>query len=989
VYGFRNAIYSITASTEQVIALQDGIPIQSQVKHGQWRYYKFMVSDEALTLTVGINLISGQSDMYIMLNKEPSTDSFLYRTLSWNQDKTVHFQHLTCPNDDDDDDEMCAYYIGVYGATESTYSVFVQSTDSDAPYLLQDGVPISRQIGVGQFLYLKYESVNALDYITVSLTPISGAPECYISDSDAVQHPFRSDYTYKMVDGANSLQITHFAANDTVFYFTVFAQVSSAFALSVVGEHYNRSADATGVQLVEGKIQFGSTSNWAYYSFTPSNSMQTDIIIAVYSVSGDPDIYCNVDEFPTLTRYLYAANLDGPETLTIPHRNETYFCGVHADNEANAEFYILAYHAHSIVTLLDDIPVIGQLDDVNNVNFYHFIAPDADSDEHGIISIILTPIYSQPCFMYVSHQTYRPNATVYEYKMNNSINHGLNALNLKISKQDLSVATDWYISVQPVESLSAGASSDQSALYTLILTYDNVSTLSPGLPQTGILTAAHEAYYIWHVDLSDKESDKPLVIDVSLLTGNCTIFLSRNPSLLNSCNNGIGCPTGLVEAHQICTENEPFVILPHDAYYITQGTYYLAVCSSAQNNQVADETYYNIFASTAYALIYLSNGVPLWDYIELDEYRYYSLLCDAENMVGLDVSVTPNSEDGATCSFKLHGLISVHRSRPIEPAQDGEYSTMWIDTNGAVFSMSTEDASFTTHSQYFISVHAVSDDPIIAEGVDPLSMTYSIVAVASYADSVEYRVLINDAEQMAMIENTDAKRYYSFQSEEAAQTLKFTIFCAQGQVSMYVISDERMNHKSEHDGPSSDHFEFKLENIQPQSGTRTIVAREPCKHCAYLVVVYAAKQSVFVIRANAYSVDAGEPNNSTDRRLSKAEKVATYVGTAIVCVIIVALCTFYAISYRKNKRLTFELDVAELQLNMGGNKSLRQRKEELQSVNNGPAQPIYSDHDELGDMQQIKRKNKNKYVELQDDNVENNEAFDNPMLLDSQNRPNI
>eukprot|EP00488_Nonionellina_sp_1-RS-2012_P000269 TRINITY_DN1076_c0_g1_i1.p1 TRINITY_DN1076_c0_g1~~TRINITY_DN1076_c0_g1_i1.p1 ORF type:complete len:108 (-),score=19.09 TRINITY_DN1076_c0_g1_i1:98-421(-) len=95
--------------------------------------------------------------------------------------------------------------------------------------------------------------------------------------------------------------------------------------------------------------------------FSPSLTSSNDIIISVYALSGDPDIYCNLKHYPTLHRYLYSTALDGPETLTIPHLNDTYLCGIHADNNANTEFYIIAYHAHSIVTLIEDIPVISAL----------------------------------------------------------------------------------------------------------------------------------------------------------------------------------------------------------------------------------------------------------------------------------------------------------------------------------------------------------------------------------------------------------------------------------------------------------------------------------------------------------------------------------------------------------------------------------------------------------------------------------------------------
>eukprot|EP01083_Nonionella_stella_P138471 421369_1 len=110
-----------------------------------------------------------------------------------------------------------------------------------------------------------------------------------------------------MTDGvADSIKINN-AKNNTIYHITIFSATESTFSLTVIGEHYNRSNDATGIRLPEGQILFGSTDSWSYYSFSPTMSLKTDIIISVSALSGDPDIFCNLNSYPTLTRYLYSA----------------------------------------------------------------------------------------------------------------------------------------------------------------------------------------------------------------------------------------------------------------------------------------------------------------------------------------------------------------------------------------------------------------------------------------------------------------------------------------------------------------------------------------------------------------------------------------------------------------------------------------------------------------------------------------------------------
>ena len=136
--------------------------------------------------------------------------------------------------------------------------------------------------------------------------------------------PDEHDYEYRCSNdsAADSISIDH-VINGTTFYIAIFSETESTFTLSAIGEHYDRSDDATGVRLIEGNIQYGSAEadDWAYYTFLPSNTETADIIISVYALSGDPDIFCNRQSYPTLDRHEYVADLDGPETLIIPNIN--------------------------------------------------------------------------------------------------------------------------------------------------------------------------------------------------------------------------------------------------------------------------------------------------------------------------------------------------------------------------------------------------------------------------------------------------------------------------------------------------------------------------------------------------------------------------------------------------------------------------------------------------------------------------------------------
>eukprot|EP01083_Nonionella_stella_P293267 997311_1 len=248
IYGFRHSLYSITATTEQSIELQDGIPVQGTLSKNQWHYYKFQVNNEPLMIVVGLNEISGQNDLFIDLNKEPSITSYLYVAYSWNQDKNIQIRHTSCEGNDNSD--FCVYYIGVRAVSDCEYSVFYQSSNTNNEFLIEDSIPMTRTVDVESFIFFKYNILENLKDVTISLTPIAGEPQCFISSS--IARPTSSNYEYKMTDGvADSIKINN-AKNNTIYHITIFSTTESTFSLTVIGEHYNRSNDATGIRLPEG-----------------------------------------------------------------------------------------------------------------------------------------------------------------------------------------------------------------------------------------------------------------------------------------------------------------------------------------------------------------------------------------------------------------------------------------------------------------------------------------------------------------------------------------------------------------------------------------------------------------------------------------------------------------------------------------------------------------------------------------------------------------
>ena len=130
-------------------------------------------------------MVSGQQDMYLDLDREPSATQWLDFVSAWNQDKNMEIHHTSCSNDEDPP-ESCTYFIGIRGVDEGRYSVSVQTVREDTQYMLEDGVPVTRTVAAEDTLYYKYSVMDNLKRVTFALTPIAGSPKCFISSTTGI-----------------------------------------------------------------------------------------------------------------------------------------------------------------------------------------------------------------------------------------------------------------------------------------------------------------------------------------------------------------------------------------------------------------------------------------------------------------------------------------------------------------------------------------------------------------------------------------------------------------------------------------------------------------------------------------------------------------------------------------------------------------------------------------------------------------------------------
>ena len=132
--------------------------------------------------------------------------------------------------------------------------------------------------------------------------------------------------------------------------------------------------------------------------------------------------------------------------------------------------------------------------------------------------------------------------------------------------------------------------------------------------------------------------------------------------------------------------------------------------------------------------------------------------------------------------------------------------------------------------------------------------------------------------------------------------------------------------------------------------------------------------AVFADSASLYSLMADTAEHGGNSKKDGGSGVWRYVIAVCVVLIIGVLSLVGACNWKKNQRLNHELEVAELQLNMKGQKTMRQQQQELASTTSGPAQPFA--------MGSKKKKGKKKYVGLADD-----ANADEDLLVSNEEKP--
>lgn len=225
VYGDKDADYTLTVSTgTDEITLQEGVPSSGVVALHEYKYYHYaLVENKDVTVTVTPR--AGDPDLYITSCRRTAAGTVPDDCVTKPNATSYRWHHarmgmevLTLPHGDMDCDVSagrgCDIFFGVFGYTNSSYSIMVKLHSAEASRLIA-GQP--QQGVVEKTVWQYYELIIAKPFtgVTVSLTVEHGDPDLYArvfnateverraSSSDGSQlNPTHSKYDFRSIRAA-------------------------------------------------------------------------------------------------------------------------------------------------------------------------------------------------------------------------------------------------------------------------------------------------------------------------------------------------------------------------------------------------------------------------------------------------------------------------------------------------------------------------------------------------------------------------------------------------------------------------------------------------------------------------------------------------------------------------------------------------------------------------------------------------------------------
>jgi len=244
--GFVKNEYTISAKlSESTITLQDGVAIRDVVGPNMFEYFHVTVVEPDADLTIAVTPFDGDPDLYIDIppNYHPSKDNHTWASRGFGSDTlTLQAEAMKAYcTPDPIAARGCDYYIGVYGWTNTTFSIMASLNSGwRNPMTLFAGQPQMGSVDKGGYSYYKFylSGGEHKPTIRISLAPSDGTDQDLYVTLSREREPGKTNYDYKSTSWAGTDEIViqpdmALYCTDCTMYIAVFGYQEGEFQIAV------------------------------------------------------------------------------------------------------------------------------------------------------------------------------------------------------------------------------------------------------------------------------------------------------------------------------------------------------------------------------------------------------------------------------------------------------------------------------------------------------------------------------------------------------------------------------------------------------------------------------------------------------------------------------------------------------------------------------------------------------------------------------------
>ncbi|CAM9344963.1 unnamed protein product [Scytosiphon promiscuus] len=410
----------LAASNEDILRLEDGMPVQMTQVESEMRYFSIAIQDNATDLLLSLDAQYGDPDMYVSLEDPegrflPSKQNFTWQAISFGTD-TLHMQsenlsEYCAPGTDAT--EVCTYNIGVLAKTNCSYTLKASLNSGwKHPQQLLLGHPQSSFLVEGTYDYYALlvppqRQDEPRESIVLTLTPKTGGQQDVFITTNSSREPGPTDYDVKSNTwgGSSAVVFSETApgfCTDCTMYVGVYGFTSGSYSI-VASQGLTRLQEGFPQQ---GSVGLGSQQQY-YEFFNPPGNLQP-IQVVVTRLTGDPDIYVSVEggDLPGPHNFNWMGGATGTDFIDMSPTDDlfcndcVYTMGV--TSSSNSSFTLSVTHvderaptsppttttAPTVTLLAHGRPQAGR---VGNHGLLHYIV-QPDSDTHRL-TVSMTKSY--------------------------------------------------------------------------------------------------------------------------------------------------------------------------------------------------------------------------------------------------------------------------------------------------------------------------------------------------------------------------------------------------------------------------------------------------------------------------------------------------------------------------------------------------------------------------------------------------------------------